>query len=256
TMNRLPCYPRCDVQLGSIRAQASTAISVPCVGQLNPSPIELIISTRIHGARQRSAYKLQQDPEFESHWIGIDSYLANLEVKFYEISPDDFNVNACITPQDGHRKCFMDQIISKKDAYEASCGNVREPGGISLLFMSALLVFICLMIGMALTVFVYRMFRRFRDSRRPAREFQPIICDPHKLSSCSPPRPFHAQLTVVMEEEEDKCSPSTPIKDFFWRSSSPTPNNTPRGTISTQRSSPIISSLLPGKKTTPKPTNV
>ncbi|KAF8368671.1 hypothetical protein PRIPAC_86500 [Pristionchus pacificus] len=250
------CFPRCDFQLAGRRTQATTAISMPCPGQRNMPGIELLINIQLPGGRQRSSFKPKSYlPDYESHFIGSEFSLTNLEVKFYEYNADEFHVNACLTPREAPRVCFMDQIISKRDAYEQACGSIREPGGVSFLFMSALLVFVCLLIGMAATVLIYRLYRRFRE-RRPMREFQPIISDPHKLSTCSPPRPFHQQLTVVMEEEEDKCSPSTPIKDLFWRSSSPTPCNTPKGTISMQRSSPILSTLLPTKKPTPKPTNV
>ncbi|GMS98351.1 hypothetical protein PENTCL1PPCAC_20526, partial [Pristionchus entomophagus] len=215
---------------------------------------------QLPSGRQRSAFKFQPPPiyntEYESHLIGSDSYLANLEVKFTEENAHEFYVNACITPQDSSRVCFMDQLISKHEIYrQSSCGDGRVSGSSNFLFVSALIVFVCLLIGMAATVIIYRFYRRYK-ARRPSREFEPIISDMHKFSTCSPPRPFHAQLTVVMEEEEDKCSPSTPIKDFFWRSASPTPVNTPRSTISMQRTSPLLSSLLPEKKPTPKPTMV
>ncbi|GMS98342.1 hypothetical protein PENTCL1PPCAC_20517, partial [Pristionchus entomophagus] len=233
---------------------ASTSVSMPCPSSRTVTPIEFTVNIHLPGQRQRSTFPLRPKIfQFESHLIGSDSYLANLDVKFTERNSDEFHVNACITPQDSNRVCFMDQIITKREAFEQYCGNIREPGGVSFLFMSALLVFVCLLIGMASTVLIYRLYRRFRE-RRP-REFQPIICEPStKLSTCSIPRPFHAQLTVVMEEEEEKCSPSTPIKDFFWRSSSPTPSNTPKGTKG--RSSPILANFLPGKKPTPKPTMV
>ncbi|GMT27379.1 hypothetical protein PFISCL1PPCAC_18676, partial [Pristionchus fissidentatus] len=242
-MNRLSCYPKCRIDLPHSGTKlVTTSVSVPCPGvQRQHNSVEFIVHIDFP-PRQRSVFKLQ--PAYpnqpESRTIGSEAYLADLTVQFHEKLDDDFVVKACITPPDTHQICFMDQIISKQEAYEASCSNARESGGVSLLFMSALLVFACLLIGMAATVFIYRMYRRFKE-RRPHRE--PIHCDPSKLTS--PPRPFHAQLTVVMEEEEDRCSPSTPIKDLLWRSSSPTPSNTPKGTISMPRNSPILSSILP-----------